>query len=44
VKLPHHLVLTWTDGQNTYEFEQIRPNVPIDAARFARPAPYAPKR
>jgi len=44
VKLPHHIVLTWTDGQNTYEFKQIRPNVPIAAARFARPAPYAPKR
>jgi hypothetical protein len=44
VKLPHHLVLTWTDGQNTYVFKQIRPNVPIEAARFARPAPYAPKK
>ena len=44
VKLPHHLVLTWTDGQNTYEFKQIRPNVPIEAARFARPTPYAPKK
>jgi hypothetical protein len=43
VKLPHHVVLTWTDGQNTYDFKQIRPNVPIDAARFVRPAPYAPK-
>ena len=44
VKLPHHAVLTWTDGQNTYEFKQIRPNVTIDAARFARPAPYAPRK
>jgi hypothetical protein len=43
VKIPHHLVLTWTDGQNTYEFKQIRPNVQIEAARFSRPAPYAPK-
>ena len=43
VKMPHHLVLTWTDGQNTYEFKQIRPNVQIEAARFSRPAPYAPK-
>ncbi len=37
VKLPHHLVLTWTDGQNTYAFKQIRPNVPIEATRFAGP-------
>jgi hypothetical protein len=44
VKLPHHIVLTWTDGQNTYAFKQIRPNVPIDAARFARPAPYTPRK
>jgi hypothetical protein len=44
VKMPHHIVLTWTDGQNTYELKDIRPNVPIDAARFNRPAPYAPRR
>ena len=44
VKLPHHVVLTWTDGQNTYVFKQIRPNVPIEAARFARPTPYAPRK
>jgi hypothetical protein len=44
VKLPHHVVLTWTDGQNTYEFKQIRPNVAIEAARFARPAPYLPRK
>jgi hypothetical protein len=44
VKMPHRLVLTWTDGQNTYEFKQIRPNVPIEAARFNRPAPYMPKK
>src|SRR5688572_28211900 len=44
VKMPHHLVLTWTDGQNTYEFKQIRPNVAIEAARFNRPAPYAPRK
>ena len=44
VKLPHKVVLTWTDGQNTYVFKEIRPNVPIDAARFARPAPYAARK
>jgi hypothetical protein len=37
VKLPHHVVLTWTDGQNIYNFKQIRPNVMIEASRFARP-------
>jgi hypothetical protein len=44
VQLPHHVVLTWTDGQNTYNFKQIRPNVTIEAARFARPAPFTPKK
>jgi hypothetical protein len=44
VKMPYHLVLTWTDGQNTYEFKQIRPNVPIEAARFNRPAPYVARK
>jgi Photosynthetic reaction centre cytochrome C subunit len=44
VKMPHHMVLTWTDGQNTYEFKQIRPNVAIEAARFNRPAPYTPRK
>ena len=43
VKLPHHIVLTWTDGQNTYAFKQIRP-VPIEAARFNKPAPHVPKK
>jgi hypothetical protein len=44
VKLPHHVVLTWTDGQNTYNFKQIRPNAMIEPARFARPAPFTPKK
>ena len=44
VKMPHHMVLTWTDGQNTYVFKQIRPNVTIEAARFNRPAPHSPKK
>jgi hypothetical protein len=43
VKMPFHMVLTWTDGQNTYELKEIRPNVQIDPARFSRPAPYVPR-
>lgn len=41
VKLPFKIVTTWTDGQNTYTFKEIKPNVAIEAARFARPAPWA---
>ncbi|MGH9258006.1 MAG: photosynthetic reaction center cytochrome c subunit family protein [Vicinamibacterales bacterium] len=40
VKLPFRMVLTWTDGQNTIVLKEIQPNATIDAARFARPAPY----
>ena len=40
VKLPFRTIVTWTDGQNTTELNEVRSNVPIDAARFARPAPF----
>lgn len=40
VKIPFRTIVTWTDGQNTIVLKEVRPNVPIDAARFARPAPF----
>ena len=40
VKMPFHLVVTWTDGQDIIELGDIRPNVAIEAARFATPAPF----
>lgn len=39
VKMPFKMVITWTDGQSTIELTEIQPNVTIDPARFARPAP-----
>ena len=39
VKLPFHWLVTWTDGQSTFEMNQVQPNVPIDPAKFAKPAP-----
>ena len=42
VLMPFHSIVTWTNGQATIEFEEIQPNVPIDAARFATPAPSPP--
>ncbi len=39
VKLPYKFTVTWLDGREQYELTQIRPNVAVDAARFARPAP-----
>lgn len=40
VKMPFRTIVTWTDGQNSIELKEVRPNVPIDGARFARPSPY----
>jgi photosynthetic reaction center cytochrome c subunit len=43
VKMPFKWIATWTDGQSTIELSEIRPNVAIDAAKFAKPAPAVPK-
>ena len=40
VKMPFRWLMTWTNGQNTIVLTDVQPNVAIDAARFARPAPY----
>ena len=39
VKMPFKWIVTWTNGQATTELSELRVNVPIDAARLARPAP-----
>jgi hypothetical protein len=39
VKLPFRWVVTWTDGQSTFEMNSVQPNVPIDQAKFAAPVP-----
>jgi hypothetical protein len=39
VKMPFHLVVTWTDGQTIIEINDVQPNVPVDPARFGKPAP-----
>jgi hypothetical protein len=41
VKMPYKILMTWTDGQNTFALTEIQPNVTINAARFARPAPFS---
>ena len=43
VKMPHKIVTTWTDGQNTITLNQIQANVAVDAATFATPKPFARK-
>lgn len=39
VKLPFKWQVTWTDGQSSYEINQVEANVPIEARRFAKPGP-----
>jgi outer membrane lipoprotein-sorting protein len=39
VKIPFKTLVTWTNGQTTTEFTDVQPNVAIDTAKFARPAP-----
>jgi hypothetical protein len=43
VKMPFKTVITWTDGQNTIALAQVQANVPVDAATFATPKPFARK-
>ena len=38
-RMPFRWTVTWTGGQSTFELSDVQPNVPIDASRFARPAP-----
>jgi photosynthetic reaction center cytochrome c subunit len=42
VKMPFKFTSTWLDGRDTFELTQIRPNVTVEAARFAKPAPSKP--
>jgi len=39
IKMPFHLTKTWVDGRAIIELSSIQANVPIDAAKFAKPAP-----
>src|SRR5437867_9111009 len=44
IKMPFRTIITWTDGKSTLDLKEVRPNVPIEAARFAKPAPAQPRR
>ena len=43
VKVPFHWTATWVDGQSTTDLSSVQANVPIDAAKFNKPAPAVPK-
>jgi len=37
IKMPFHWTASWLDGRSVFELSDVRPNVAIDAARFAKP-------
>jgi photosynthetic reaction center cytochrome c subunit len=37
VRMPFRWTVTWLDGKENFELTEVQPNVPIDAAKFARP-------
>jgi hypothetical protein len=39
VKMPFRWTVSWVSGREVVELSEIQANVPIDAARFARPLP-----
>jgi photosynthetic reaction center cytochrome c subunit len=41
IRMPFKWTTTWTDGRMIFEISSVELNVPIDARRFARPAPPA---
>jgi hypothetical protein len=43
VKIPFRWTVTWLDGRSRYELTAVQPNARVDAARFATPAPSAPR-
>ena len=36
--MPFHLKITWLDGQEDVTLTDVQLNVPVDAAKFAKPA------
>jgi hypothetical protein len=39
VRIPFRWTVSWLNGRSIYELTDVQANVPIDAARFARPNP-----
>ena len=37
VKFPFHWTFAWLDGRDSFEFSDVKFNVPIDAAKFGEP-------
>ena len=44
VKLPFHVITTWTDGRSDVLLTSAETNVPIDASKFNQPTPSASRK
>jgi outer membrane lipoprotein-sorting protein len=44
IKMPFHWVATWVDGRSKTQLTEVQLNVPIDQAKFAKPAEPSAKR
>jgi photosynthetic reaction center cytochrome c subunit len=44
VKLPFHIITTWTDGRSDVLLTSAETNAAIDAAKFNQPTPSAPRK
>jgi photosynthetic reaction center cytochrome c subunit len=43
IKLPFRITYAWLDGRDSIVLNEIKTNVPIDEAKFAKPAPLKPR-
>lgn len=43
IKLPFRITYAWLDGRDSIVLNQIKTNVPVNEAKFGRPAPLTPK-
>jgi hypothetical protein len=43
IKLPFRITYAWLDGRDSIVLNEIKTNVPIDEAKFGRPAPLKPR-
>jgi photosynthetic reaction center cytochrome c subunit len=43
IKLPFRITYAWLDGRDSIMLNEIRTNVPVDEAKFGRPAPVKPR-
>ena len=43
IKLPFRMTYAWLDGRDSIVLNEIRTNVPVDDAKFSKPAPLKPR-